>query len=232
MGTLTVPPGGEVFYYFSIYLLIPPEEYSRFEIRINGITLCTAQTDQEESTIDVGQAACSCATYASEGRHEIITNCSINFIIFTSVYYLTVVGFITAHIRCMGRQCFHRHAPLCSRSEGGHLPAWGLHGGQYAWRGFCIEAVLYGTGSAWRGSARRVRYPSRQTVPLPIYGQPAGVTHPIGIQTCCYICLLFTQHSFFFESTGDIVQVVYELGTDTTPVNIADAFNGFTGFRI
>ena len=113
-----------------------------------------------------------------------------------------------------------------------HLCVGGLHGEQYAWRGFCIEAVLHGTGSAWRGSARRVRYPSRQTVPLPIYGQPAGVTHPIGIQTCCYICLPFTQHGFFFESADDTVQVMYETTTDTTPVNTIDTFNGFTGFRI
>ena len=64
-GTFTVPPGGEGFYYFSVFLYVNDEEYVYFDIQINGHILCTAATD-EEDTLN-GQAACSAATYATEG---------------------------------------------------------------------------------------------------------------------------------------------------------------------
>ena len=45
-GTFTVPPGGDGYYYFST--LVYDDKSGRFEIRINGLSLCTAQTDQTE----------------------------------------------------------------------------------------------------------------------------------------------------------------------------------------
>ena len=62
-----MPPGGEGFYYFSVYLLVGNGEYARFEIRINGLRLCTAARDQRDSPNDVGQEVCSAASYASAG---------------------------------------------------------------------------------------------------------------------------------------------------------------------
>ena len=66
-GTFTVPPGGDGFYYFSIYLFAASGEYARFDIHINGLRLCTASTDQDGSPGDRCQAACSAASYVSSG---------------------------------------------------------------------------------------------------------------------------------------------------------------------
>ena len=65
-GTFTVPPSGDGFYYFSAYFRVVHEEYAGFDIQINGAMICTAYTDNEE-VFDQGQAACSGATYATEG---------------------------------------------------------------------------------------------------------------------------------------------------------------------
>ena len=62
-----MPPGGEGFYYFSAYFVVYHYEYARLEIQINGAVLCTAFTDQQDPA-DYGQAACSAATYATEGN--------------------------------------------------------------------------------------------------------------------------------------------------------------------
>ena len=66
-GTFTVPSGGDGFYYFSLYLLLEIAEWGRFNIEINGEVLCLAQTDQQSTLTGEGQAACSAATYATEG---------------------------------------------------------------------------------------------------------------------------------------------------------------------
>ena len=66
-GTFTVPSDGDGFYYFSVYLLVNEAENARIEIRINGLTLCTAYTDQQDSLFDDGQSGCNAAYYASEG---------------------------------------------------------------------------------------------------------------------------------------------------------------------
>ena len=65
-GTFTVPTGGDGYYYFSTFFVVRLYEYARFDIKINGETLCTAYTDQEIPSDD-GQAACSAAVFAMEG---------------------------------------------------------------------------------------------------------------------------------------------------------------------
>ena len=72
-GTFTVPPGGEDFYYFSVFFLVYYDEWARFDIEINEEVLCTAQKDQSETTNDAGQAACSAATYANEGGYSLVS---------------------------------------------------------------------------------------------------------------------------------------------------------------
>ena len=62
-----MPPGGDGFYYFSAYFLVWFDEWGRFSIEINGDVLCTAQTDQTDTPNNAGQAACSAASYATEG---------------------------------------------------------------------------------------------------------------------------------------------------------------------
>ena len=62
-----MPSGGDGFYYFSTYLLLAENEYGYFDIQNNGNVLCTARTDQDETSAAVGQAACSAAIYGIEG---------------------------------------------------------------------------------------------------------------------------------------------------------------------
>ena len=62
-----MPPGGDGFYYFSVYLFVPCDEYAYFDIDINGDVLCSVGIDQQDTPIEEGLAACSAATYATEG---------------------------------------------------------------------------------------------------------------------------------------------------------------------
>ena len=61
-----MPPGGDGFYYFSAYFLIPGGEYGYFDLNINGETLCTAGSDHED-TLYSTQAGCSGAAFVTEG---------------------------------------------------------------------------------------------------------------------------------------------------------------------
>ena len=63
-----MPPGGDGFYYFSAYFLVDGGDYALFDIVINAeALLCTAQANNQATPLDLGQAACSAATYATEG---------------------------------------------------------------------------------------------------------------------------------------------------------------------
>ena len=62
-----MPPGGDGFYYFSVYLLMNGGDWGRFDIEINGEVLCTVDGDKEETPGDEGQGSCSTGTYAMEG---------------------------------------------------------------------------------------------------------------------------------------------------------------------
>ena len=62
-----MPPGGDGFYYFSVYLFVQEGEYGRFDMRINGEVLCFVEGDQQESPNDDSQATCGAATYVSIG---------------------------------------------------------------------------------------------------------------------------------------------------------------------
>ena len=62
-----MPPGGDGFYYFSVFLIVIYDEWGAFDIRINGEILCTPYSDQTDTPGDPGLAACSAATYASAG---------------------------------------------------------------------------------------------------------------------------------------------------------------------
>ena len=66
-GMFTVPPGGDGFYYFSVFFFVQNGEEGYFDIQINEEVLCTAQTDQTDTPNNEGQAVCSAATYATEG---------------------------------------------------------------------------------------------------------------------------------------------------------------------
>ena len=66
-GTFTVPPGGDGFYYFSMYLLVDEGERADFDIEINGDIFCTTFGDQQNTPGDDGQVSCSAAAYVVAG---------------------------------------------------------------------------------------------------------------------------------------------------------------------
>ena len=67
-----MPLGGDGFYYFSVYSLIADSESGFFDIAINGNRLCTIRVEQDDTPTDAGQAACSAASYATEGTKLLI----------------------------------------------------------------------------------------------------------------------------------------------------------------
>ena len=62
-----MPPGGDGYYYFSMFLLGGDYECNIFDIEINGNILCTVYMDQEYTAFDYPQSTCSAAIYAAEG---------------------------------------------------------------------------------------------------------------------------------------------------------------------
>ena len=62
-----MPPGGDGYYYFSVYLVVQEAELTRFDIEINGESFCTTFGDQQQTPEDDGQVACSAAAYVVAG---------------------------------------------------------------------------------------------------------------------------------------------------------------------
>ena len=68
-GTFTVPPGGDGFYYFSVYLTVVWHKSGMFDIRINRERICTAFGETDTSRVaDTVHTSCSATTYVSEGK--------------------------------------------------------------------------------------------------------------------------------------------------------------------
>ena len=65
-----MPPGGDGFYYFSVFFFVQDGEWAHFDIQINGAVICTAQTEQTDTPGNDGQAVCSAAIYATEGWYS------------------------------------------------------------------------------------------------------------------------------------------------------------------
>ena len=61
-----MPPGGDGFYYFSVFLNGNGGEDGLFDLEINGEQLCSIELDQQGSG-DEGQASCSAAAYVMAG---------------------------------------------------------------------------------------------------------------------------------------------------------------------
>ena len=63
-----MPPGGDGFYYFSVYLRVHGVIEAAFDVEINGQLLCTAYSDLTESPLtDSEITSCSGVTYAVQG---------------------------------------------------------------------------------------------------------------------------------------------------------------------
>ena len=63
-----MPPGGNGFYYFSVYFRVLGDIAAGFDIVINGELVCTAFSDITEAPAsDTEAMSCSGAIYAVEG---------------------------------------------------------------------------------------------------------------------------------------------------------------------
>ena len=62
-----MPPGGDGFYYFSVYLVVEETELARFDVKINGESFCTTFGDPQDTSLTDGQVACSAAAYVVAG---------------------------------------------------------------------------------------------------------------------------------------------------------------------
>ena len=59
-GTFTVPPGGDGFYYFSVYLTTNSIESAYFDVEVNEQRLCSAVGDLNEMTSSGDEIVASC----------------------------------------------------------------------------------------------------------------------------------------------------------------------------
>ena len=70
-----MPPGGDGFYYFSVYFVVQYYDFTYFDLQINGETICTAYTDRADSDhSDYGHTSCSAVTFAAEGKNLVKTH--------------------------------------------------------------------------------------------------------------------------------------------------------------
>ena len=66
-GAFIVPFGGDGYYYFSVFLTTIYAKFCHFEIQLNGEILCTAFSDQLETSFGEGETSCSAVAHAVEG---------------------------------------------------------------------------------------------------------------------------------------------------------------------
>ena len=63
-----MPPGGDGFYYFSVYLLVDDDISVAFDVEINGQLICTVYSDLTESpSSDTEATSCNGVANALEG---------------------------------------------------------------------------------------------------------------------------------------------------------------------
>ena len=68
-GTFTVPPGGDGFYYFSVYLSTVSIESAYFDVEVNGQLLCSAVGELTQMTSgDEIVASCNGIAEVVEGK--------------------------------------------------------------------------------------------------------------------------------------------------------------------
>ena len=70
-GTFAVPPGGDGYYSFTVFLTAYSGEVVYFDLELNGELSCTVYIDLTGSP-DNQMASCSAVTYAVEGISDFI----------------------------------------------------------------------------------------------------------------------------------------------------------------
>ena len=75
-GTFTVPPGGDGFYYFSVFLTALGGKSVYFNVDHNGEEISTVYSDLTSSpSSDHEMASCSAIIYAVEGTSDFSKKC-------------------------------------------------------------------------------------------------------------------------------------------------------------
>ena len=63
-----MPSGGDGFYYFNVYLMVPGGEDGIFNVELNEEELlCSIGLDKQESPDDESQGSCSVVTFLTAG---------------------------------------------------------------------------------------------------------------------------------------------------------------------
>ena len=69
-----MPPGGDGFYYFSVYLQVVGDITANFDIVLNGQVICTVRSDMSmSSSNDSELTSCSGVAFAVEGILDFIS---------------------------------------------------------------------------------------------------------------------------------------------------------------
>ena len=67
-----MPPGGDGFYYFSVFLMGQGAEIPTFDVELNGEFICTVYSDLTESVASDEEAtSCNAIAQAGEGMYDI-----------------------------------------------------------------------------------------------------------------------------------------------------------------
>ena len=62
------PPGGDGFYYFSLFLVVINPKLAYFDLNVNEGTVCTAFTEQTDTPSNDGPTSCTAISYLTEGK--------------------------------------------------------------------------------------------------------------------------------------------------------------------
>ena len=65
----TVPPGGEGYYFLTIYVTVWYSEFVEIDLRVNGKVVCTMYEDNYETSGDWSNGGCSAVTQVTQSKY-------------------------------------------------------------------------------------------------------------------------------------------------------------------
>ena len=67
-GEFIVPDGGAGLYYLEVHLLVETGEITRFDMRHNGVTVCSARSDENSSANERSEVSCGTVAILKDGK--------------------------------------------------------------------------------------------------------------------------------------------------------------------
>ena len=67
-----MPPGGDGWYFFYIFMRVDLQELGFFEIEVNDVVQCTAVGQMEGSGLDTQQATCGVVALLEAGNRTVL----------------------------------------------------------------------------------------------------------------------------------------------------------------